>query len=326
MLRHLNLIKDGWKGIVICIITGAIAIAIKDITKLSTLDPLLVAMAIGIALRALIKFNDTFISGFRLAPSIFIPVGVILYGAVNLNFTGFAKVDATTLFLIFIVFICYLISTLILSGIFGLKEKTGYLIATGSAICGASAIAITSKAVDAEPSDVSMSLIPVYLSALLGLFFILPFIRQVAMMSDMTYGVFSGGILQFTGFVKAAVANYPVEIRSIALSVKATRYVGLLFVIPLFASFIKGRLYIPWYLGLFLGAGVLFSLMPDLSDAARPICKITLNILWSIAMAAIGLNTNIKTIISKDGIKAFCVSILSFLVAAGVFLGGIKLM
>ena len=325
-MKYLNTLKLGWKGISIAVAAGVTGVVLQRLTGWPVLDPLLVAMVIGIIIRSLIKFDDSFVSGFNLAPSLFIPIGVIFYGAVNLNFTKFAAVDTNYIFMLFIVFIVYIISALVLSNLFGLNEKTGYLIAAGSSICGASAIAITSKAVDAEPDDVSTSLIPVFISALVGLFFVLPLLSEYLNISGRDYGILSGVVLQFTGFVKAAVGNLSSDVSAAALSIKAVRYVGLIFIIPLFASFVKGRFFIPWYLWAFLGAGLAFTFMPQLSKTAGPVFKSILTVLWSIAMGAIGLNANFKALFTKKGLKAFGISFLSFLIAAGVFLVGIKLM
>ncbi|MDP8213442.1 MAG: putative sulfate exporter family transporter [Candidatus Zapsychrus exili] len=310
------------KGILLAIFIGFIALIIKRSVNSAVFDPLVVAMILGILIRSFFKFSKEMVAGLAKVPETFIPLGVILYGAVNLNFTKIFTVDTSHIFLLFIVFIVYIVSAVVLSSLFGLNEKTGYLIATGSAICGASAITIASKAIDAEPDDVSISLLPVFLSALIGLFIVLPFIRFVFSFEDMGYGVLAGTVLQFTGFVKASVAGLPAEVKTIALSIKAIRYVGLLLVIPLFASFVKGKMYFPWYLWCFLGAGVLCSFAPDTAAVLRPTFKLILNILWSIAMAAIGLNANLKDLFTKRGLRAFFASFISFMLAVSVFIIG----
>ena len=99
---------------------------------------------------------------------------------------------------------------------------------------------------------------------------------------------------------------------------------GLLFLIPLFAGFVRGRLFIPWYLWAFLGAGIVFSLSPDLAKVLRPACKIILTVLWSISMGAIGLNANVKKILTVSGIKIFAVSFLAFIFAVFTFVVGVK--
>lgn len=324
---NINALKQNWRGILIAIIIGVLAVGIKEFFASPILDPLLVALVIGIILRSFIKFNDKFINGFMITPMLFIPIGVIFYGAVNLNFVQFVSVNPMFIFIVIIVFIVYITSAFLLATLLDIKEKVTYLITTGSAICGASAIAITSDAIDAEPDDVSNSLIPVFVSALLGLFVVLPFLATALNMTGIDYSIMVGTLLQFTGFVKAAIANSPVDgagnadLMSLALSVKAVRYVGLLILIPLFASFAKGRFHIPWYLWAFLGAGLIFSFLPEIAKIFNPIFKPTLTYLWAIAMAAIGLNANIRVLFSKKGMQAFAVSFISFIIATGVFLG-----
>ncbi len=322
----INTLKQNWKGILVAAVVGSTAVLIKEFFGSPILDPLLVALVIGIVLRSFVKFDDKFISGFRLTPLLFIPIGVILYGAVNLNFIKFASVNPTFIFIVLIVFIAYLTSVFLLSTLLNINEKTMYLIAAGSSICGASAIAITSDAIDAEPDDVSNSLIPIFISALIGLFVLLPFLAAILKMTGLDYSIMAGALLQFTGFVKAAVANIPVNganvdvLMPLALSVNAVRYIGLLLLIPMFASFARKRFYIPWYLWVFLGAGVAFSFLPELAKILNPIFKPALTYLWSIAMAAIGLNANLKSLFSKDGLKAFIVSFFSFIIAISIFL------
>ena len=322
---EINRIRHSWKGIVIASLIGSMAVSIERFTQWTVLDPLVVALIIGAAIRSFVKFDDVTISGFALTPSVFIPVGVIFYGAANLNFAKFAKVDPSDIFILLIAFVMYVISALSLASLFNLKEKVSYLIATGSAVCGASAIVITSKAIDAEPDDISNSLLPVFLSALIGLFILIPMAVSYFRISELEYGVLCGAILQFTGFVKTAVVNSPDVVKNVALSIKAVRYMGLLFFIPLFASFVKGKFYIPWYLWAFLGSGIMFSFMPNIAAIMRPTLKLILNVLWSVAMGAIGLNVNIKTLFTRTGFKAFVVSFISMIVAMGVYLIGLYL-
>ncbi len=302
------------------------AILLRKVTTAAILDPLFIALAIGILLRSGLRLNEESAKRIRLAPTILIPPGVILYGAVNLNFSKLTPLDPNYIFLIFIVFLVYTLSTLVLAKLFGLNERSGYLITTGSTICGASAIAITSRAIDADPDDISVSLISVFSAALIGLFLILPVTREALSLTDIEYGVFSGTVLQFTGFVKSAAAHLSAPAQNIAISVKALRYIGLLFLIPLFASLIKGKLYIPMILWGFLGAGLVCTFLPQIMDVVRPAFKTALTILWSMAMAAIGLNADMKKVFSKTGVKAVTVSFLSFMISGAVFLGGMLIL
>lgn len=148
----------------------------------------------------------------------------------------------------------------------------------------------------------------------------------------------SGSVLQFTGFVKAASTNLPAlsevippgEVAPLALLVKAPRYLGLLIAIPLFASLIRRKAYVPWFLWAFLAAGLIGSAIYGLNqglfkEVIKPIITPIYGIFWSIAMAGIGLNADIKALLSDDGAKAILMAFGGFIAAIIVFLAGISI-
>lgn len=329
---NLSLLKENIKGVIIAIVVGALVIMIPKVFPAAwpaykfitspILDPLLAALLIGILVRFFIKFSDKSIAGFKLTPMLFIPLGVIFYGAVNLNFVKFGTVDPMSIFIIIFVFLAYSTFIYFLSTVFNIDSKTTYLITTGSVICGASAITIASDAVDAEPDQVSKSLISVFITALFALFVAFPLIVLIFKMTGMDYTIMSGALMQFTGLVKAAVMNHTGDknLADLGVSIKAIRYIFLLILIPLFSSFVKGKFHTPWYLWGFLAAGLLFSFFPSLVKSLNPILKPALDYLWGVSLAAIGLNANLKVLFSKDGMKTLLVSLISFLFAVFIFL------
>lgn len=326
-MANINSLKQGWGGVAMAVLVGVVAVFIREMSGTPVLDPLFIALAIGIILRSFLKFSDNHIAGLKITPMLLIPIGVILYGAVNLDFVKITAVEPMIIFIIVFAFLGNAALIFFLSDLLGIKPKIASLITAGSAICGASAIAITSDAVEAEPDDVSNSLIPVFISALFGLFIFLPFLAIIFKITGIDYSIMSGALLQFTGFVREAVVNAPFagsgtsDLMSLALSVKAVRFIGLLILIPIFASFVKRKFYIPWYLIAFLAAGILFSYTPSLAKALNPILEPILTYLWSIAMGAIGLNANLKILFSKEGAKTLAISLISFIVTTGIFLG-----
>ncbi len=321
--KYIDLFKQGWQGLLLTAIVGLFAYGVDYWTKSPFADPLLIAMVIGIVIRSLTGHKKRLSSGFVLAPLVFIPTGVIFYGAVNLNFIKFAKVDLSFIGLLVVIMLVYFGVILFLGKLLKQRKQITYLTATGSAICGASAIAITSSAVNAEPEDVSISLLSVFIAASFGLFILLPFLTGLFGLSDRVYALLSGMTLQFTGFVKAGCGTLSKEMSTLGLTVKATRYLGLLIAIPLFASFTKKKFYIPWFLWAFLGAGLIFTFVPAIAQPLMPIFKPIQAILWSIAMGGIGLNADVKALLSDNGLKALLMTFVGFIAAILVFLIGI---
>ena len=327
--RFTHNLKEASLGLFLAVLIGLAGYYIKVMTKHSLVDPLLVAMVIGIIVRTAIQDSERFSPGFTLGPAIFIPIGIAFYAIKNLNFIKVAKVQTSILVLLMVVMAVYILVILILGRLLGQRKQITYLTATGSAICGASAIAITAPAVKANPDDVSISLLSVALAAFTGLFILLPFLAILFGVTDRAFGILSGSVLQFTGFVAASTKNIPYlmpemrveDLVSLALSIKAVRYLGLLAMIPIFASMVRGKIHVPWVLWAFLGAGILGT---GIYAADRVFYDKTLvpwirpiyNISWSIAMAAIGLNADVKQLLSNNGAKALIMAFGGFFAAA----------
>lgn len=330
-------IKRGLPGLLLAIIIGVISYGIKVVTGAPAADPLLIALIIGILVRAIIGTNKTLLPGILIAPKIFIPVGVIFYAARNLNFVQFAEVEIGMVVLLIVIILVFYGVVLLLGRLLRQKKEITYLTATGSAICGASAIAIMSPVVEAESDDVSISLLAVAVAAISGLFIIFPFIATASGLSGYMYALLSGSVLQFTGFVKAVVVSFPPlrselsvdKMMSIAISVKAVRYLGLLIAIPLFASLIKKRVYLPWYLWAFLVSGIAGSVIyayykPFYNDVLIPSITPIYGVAWSIAMGALGLNANLEELLRNNGAKAVGMAFVGFFAAGIIFFIGLR--
>ncbi len=326
-------------GFSLAILIGFIGYGAKVFINSPLADPLLVALLFGILGRSIIGEHAIFKAGYVFAPSIFLPAGIIFYGAHNLNFAKLVEVEQSMLLLLVIVMCVYFGSILFLGKVLGQRKQITYLTASGSAICGASAIAVTSPAVEAESDDISISLLSVAIAAFVGFSIVLPFFAVLFDLTSRNHSLLSGSILQFTGLVKVASKFSPyikkdmltADMMSLALSVKAIRYLGLIVAIPLLASLIKKKIYIPWFLWAFLAAGITGTWMyvTEISfynSFIIPYIKPVHNISWSIAMAAIGLNANIKELISNNGTKALIMAFTGFFAATLTFFIGLHLL
>jgi uncharacterized integral membrane protein (TIGR00698 family) len=339
MKEEYSKFKNAGYGLCISVFIGAAAYTASTMTHSPIADPLVAAMLLGIIVRSIIGENERFKLGFGYAVKIFLPIGIPLYAIKNLNFAEYAKMETKMLFVPALLILTYFVVIFVLGKILKQKKEVTYLTAAGSAICGASAIAITSPAVNAESDDVSVSLSAVALAGLVALFIILPFCATVFGMTNKAYGILCGASLQFTGFVKAAMSNVSYltaeiaadKAASLALSIKAARYLGLLMFIPVFASLSKGKFSVPWILWLFLISGIIgtFIYMRNQGFYGKiliPSIKPVYNVSWSIAMAAVGLNANIKELLSNKGAKALIMAFAGFISAIVVFFISAKIL
>lgn len=324
-----------WGGLFLAIAIGLTGYLINAATKMPILEPLVIALILGIIFRAVLGDKSYLKRGQRTALEIFVPSGIFFYGMKNLNFISISQLSISMIILLLAIILLYFAVILFLGKLLRQKQNITYLTAVGSAICGASAIMMTSSAIDAEAEDISISLFSVVLSALLGAFIILPFLATLFGLSDKLYALLAGAVLQLTGFVKMAAANAfflakkltAQEMLSLALSVKSARYLGLLIALPFFTSRIKKKIVFPLALWLFLGAGILGSYLYQANPLFHKDISATLitplyNIFWCIAMSAIGLNVDVKVLLSNNGIRAIVMALIGFAASIITFFAG----
>lgn len=313
---------------------GTFAFLISRISTVSMLDPLVLALVLGIALRTLLG-RRLAPKGAGLAVNLLMPIGIGFYALAHLNFGILQVVQPATLALLFAVIAAFLLVIGLMGRFLGQKKEISSLVAVGSAICGASAIAITAPAVNADQDDISVSLLAVTIAAMLGLFVILPLLGIVLDLNGWTYSLMSGSTLQFTGFVKEAVQRMPhldalesVPLLTVfALNIKAVRYLGLLVAIPVFASFARRTFFLPWILWVFIGAGGAGTWL-RLYQAGfyerffSPWLEPVYLLIWSAAMAAIGLTSDIRQLLSDNGFLALMMAISGLTIALLCFFLG----
>lgn len=143
----------------------------------------------------------------------------------------------------------------------GVSKISSYLIATGTAICGGSAISAVGPIVKANERDMSVSLATIFLLNAIGLF-LFPVLGHWLDLSQHQFGIWAAIAIHDTSSVVGAGASFGEEALKVATTVKLTR---ALWIIPLsvFTAFYfksKGeKIYIPWFILFFILAMVLNS-------------------------------------------------------------------
>lgn len=156
---------------------------------------------------------------------------------------------------------------LLLCRVFGIDGKLSVLLTSGTAICGGSAIAAMSPAINASHSQTAMAMSVVFLLNALGLV-IFPPLGHALNMSQESFGLWSAVAIHDTSSVVGAASAYGAAAAGIAVTVKLTR---ALWIFPLAfaaARFNKSETKPPfqWFLVTFLLAGVINSLFPERAD------------------------------------------------------------
>ncbi len=328
-----------WVAIALAVAIGISVTLFNWIGRFTVSDPLVLALVAGIVVRSLLGDRLDLRRSSSLALQVLIPIGMVFYGLRNINLLRLAQIQSLHILLLVVVVLVYFLVILLLGRLLGQRRQITYLTAAGSAICGASAIIVTAPAVDADPDDVSISLLSVTLAALVALYLVFPFLGTLFELPARTYGLAAGALLQFTGFVKAAVADMPhlpgseasAEVASLALSMKGGRYLVLLVAIPLFASLVRKRLYFPAVLWILLGGSLAGTLCHALAPGfyqgtLGPLVKPVYLLSWSVAMGAIGMSADIRQLLSDNGVRALGMAFAGFCAALATFFLGLYLL
>lgn len=131
-----------------------------------------------------------------------------------------------------------------------LNRDTAYLVSSGTAICGGSAIAAVGPVIKARESDMSVALATIFVLNAVALF-VFPVLGQWLGMSQQEFGMWAAIAIHDTSSVVGAGATYGEEALQVATTIKLTR---ALWIIPLAlaTSFIfkrEGRrISIPWFI------------------------------------------------------------------------------
>lgn len=110
-----------------------------------------------------------------------------------------------------------------------INRKNSYLISSGTAICGGSAIAAVAPVIDADENDTSLALITIFVLNAVALF-IFPPIGRALDLSQVQFGTWAAIAIHDTSSVVGAGAAYGDEALKVATTIKLTR---ALWIIPL---------------------------------------------------------------------------------------------
>ncbi len=141
----------------------------------------------------------------------------------------------------------------------GVTRKAAYLIASGTAICGGSAIAAISPVIDADESDTSLSLAVIFILNAIALL-IFPLLGRLFEMTQEQFGVWAAIAIHDTSSVVGAGAAYGEKALQVATTVKLTRalwIIPLSLVSMLFFKKDGNKIQLPYFIFCFIGAMIL---------------------------------------------------------------------
>lgn len=194
-----------------------------------------------------------------------------------------------------------------------IDRKTSYLISSGTAICGGSAIAAVGGVLKANENEMAVSLGVIFILNAIALF-IFPPLGHFFGLSQAQFGTWAAIAIHDTSSVVGAGAAYGAEACDLATLIKCTR---ALWIIPLafFTMWFfrndkggegKAKVSIPWFILLFVVAMIIYTYTPE---SAMGVMDPVYNAIVAIAkkalvavLFAIGASLSLK-VIKQVGVK-----------------------
>lgn len=278
--------------------------------------------------------RDRFVPGIRFTGKKILQYSIILLGF-EMHIGTILAVGSRSLFVMLFTLSAAFCTAALMSRVLRVRGNGAILIGVGTSICGGSAIAATAPVIDADEREIAQSISTIFLFNIVAVF-IFPAIGRALSLSDTGFGLWAGTAINDTSSVVAAAAAWSERAGNgtaltLATIVKLTR---TLMIIPITlalalhrtrkprdggktGSFSLARVFPLFVLG-FLLAALVNSFIP-LPAALPAALARSGKFMIVMAMAAIGLSTNVRTLLS-GGIRPLLLGLCCWIAVAAVSL------
>ncbi|MDS9470769.1 YeiH family protein [Sporosarcina pasteurii] len=237
-------------GVALCLAVILIGIYFADLIGLllnamnvlpagssSPISGIFVAILLGILIRNTIGLSEVFMDGIKFSLKYLLRAGIILLG-LRLSLVEALKLGAWGLPLIILCIACGLTVTLYFTKKMNQSKRLGTLIASGTGICGVTAIMATAPVVKAKDNEISYAVANITMFGLVSMLFY-PYLAHFFFADHpIKAGLFLGTAIHDTAQVTGAALIYNQmygieKVIDVATVTKLTRNLFIIAVIPL---------------------------------------------------------------------------------------------
>ena len=197
----------------------------------------LLALVFGSTFAIILKIPENYIN--KSIGTTFLQIGIIIIG-LTMSASNALEVTAKYFPYISIFVLLVLSAGALLANLLKVDKKIGILIASGTAICGATAMAAVAPLIQAKPRDllVSLAIIFIFNAIAIGIF---PIIGSSIGMSNEQFGAWIAMAIHDTGSVMGAAMAYGGDTIETAATLKLGRTVWLIPLILILGTFYKDK-------------------------------------------------------------------------------------
>lgn len=297
-------------GLLLTFTIAATAFVLRHVPGLAGFSPMILAVLIGILVRNTVGYPAAAQPGIAISIRRVLRFAIVLLGmqltvsqvmalGINGALIVTASLSATFAF------------TVVMASAIGVDRKLAFLIGAGTSVCGASAVVATNAVAGAQQDDVTYAIASVTVLGTVAMFVYPPLATMMAL-NPHDYGLWTGASIHEIAQVVAASFQYGHYAGEFGTLAKLSRVILLAPLVLSLGFFVMrssgpGRPTahppVPWFVFGFLAIIGINSLL-DLSENLRASLMVCTSFLLSVALAAMGLETQINRIRAK-GLRPF---------------------
>lgn len=323
----MTFVKTNGKGILLCLILAIPSWFLGE--QFPIIGGAVISIIAGMVVTLFLKDKTSFEDGIKFTSKKILQWAVILLGF-GLNLNVILETGRQSLPIIICTIATSLIIAYILFKVLHIPSKISTLIGVGSSICGGSAIAATAPVIDADEKEVAQAISVIFFFNVLAAIIFPTFGNLIGFAHNAEgFGIFAGTAVNDTSSVTAAAStwdsmwNLGSATLNKAITVKLTRTLAIIPITLILAfvrtkkeknaegSSVSMKSIFPFFILYFIAASVIttiaFSVFHEGSAAYKTadtifsFLKTVSKFFIVLAMAAIGLNTNIVKLVKTGG-------------------------
>jgi uncharacterized integral membrane protein (TIGR00698 family) len=322
-------------GLLLTSVLAASAYGLRQLPGMATFSPMILAIMIGIAFHNLVGTPVIAAPGVAFSLKRLLRIAIILLG-MQLTIAQVIEVGGRGIGIIAATLLATFAFTVWMGKLLGVDRKLAQLIAAGTSICGASAVIATNTVTNAHDEDVAYAVACVTVFGSVAMF-AYPLLPGLLHLDPHAFGLWTGASIHEIAQVVAAAFQDGQKAGAFGTIAKLSRVMLLAPVVIILgltaarsagknasaADASSARPPMPWFVFGFVALVGINSLIQIPAEAKVWVAAAT-TFLLSVALAAMGLETDIRKLTAK-GLRPALLGALAFFFIAGFSLTLIKL-
>jgi uncharacterized integral membrane protein (TIGR00698 family) len=299
-------------GLILTFAIAAAAFELRNLSGITALSPLIVAIALGMVFHNTVGTPGVFRPGVRFSMRRILRFAIVLLG-LQLSLSQVVSVGIVGVMIIALTLVGTFVFTVWLGNRFGIDHKLAQLIAAGTSICGASAVIATNTVTRASDEDVAYAVasVTVFGSAAILLY---PALARFLQLTPHAFGLWAGASIHEIAQVVAAAFQNGTESGNFGTIAKLSRVMLLAPLILALGCYSARRrplsdgdyveqptiqcVPIPWFVAGFV-VMMLFNSLDLIPQADKTYLIQATTFLLTVALAAMGLETDLGKLRAK---------------------------